>query len=266
MRDTLGFRLFSMAPAFLQRHILLKRARRDIDETGEIELLHLAKFVSRGDTVVDIGANSGTYSLALAELTNRVIAIEANPRLAAMLRTMRLPGVEVVGVALSASEGSMTLNVINGNYDEATLRTQNLTGELTSVQVKTRSLDSMGLDGIGFIKIDVEGFEEEVLAGATKTINADLPTLLIEIEERHNQGGLARISELLGKSGYEAFFLYKNMWNPLSAFDPSVHQDERKLQVENAFHRRKVDYVNNFVFVQPKIIEKLVHAEQTSKL
>lgn len=258
MRDTLGFRLFSMAPAFLRRRILLNRARRDIEETGEVELLHLTKFVSPGDIVIDIGANTGTYSLALSELTNRVIAIEANPRLTAMLRTMRLPGVEVMEIALAASEGSMTLNVIDGNYDEATLRTQNLTGELTPVRVRTRSLDSLGLDRVGFIKIDVEGFEEEVLTGATNTIDTDLPTLLIEIEERHNLGGLARISKLLGERGYEAFFLYGNIWNPLSTFDPSIHQNERKLEVEGAFRRREVDYVNNFVFLQPKAIERIM--------
>jgi hypothetical protein len=42
-----------------------------------------------------------------------------------------------------------------------------------------------GIARVSFIKVDVEGFEPSVIAGATRTIDRDRPSLLLEIEDRH---------------------------------------------------------------------------------
>ncbi|MEQ1736784.1 MAG: FkbM family methyltransferase, partial [Rhodoglobus sp.] len=41
------------------------------------------------------------------------------------------------------------------------------------------------IDRVAFIKVDVEGFEPQVILGATETIDRDRPSLLLEIEDRH---------------------------------------------------------------------------------
>ena len=54
-----------------------------------------------------------------------------------------------------------------------------------TIRVPLRTLDSYNLSNIGFIKIDVEGHELDVLRGAEVTLRRDQPNLLIEIENRH---------------------------------------------------------------------------------
>ena len=68
-------------------------------------------------------------------------------------------------------------------------------------EVELRTLDSYGFEDVAFIKIDVEGHEEAVLAGAGDTLVRAKPVLLIEIEERHNPGGLDRIAKRLSRIG-----------------------------------------------------------------
>jgi hypothetical protein len=76
---------------------------------------------------------------------------------------------------------------------------------IDSVSVETRRLDAMDIGPVGFIKIDVEGHEQEVLEGASATLERDQPSLLIEVEERHRAGAVAGVVGLLTSLGYQAF-------------------------------------------------------------
>lgn len=224
---------------------------REINSSGEIELLQLRNLVRPGQLAIDVGANVGTYAHELARLTGRVIAFEPNPVLAATLADLGLKGVEVRQVALSSTDGSADLQVplLNGL---ATLRTDMQLGDgVEHVTVPTARLDGLNLDKIAFIKIDVEGFEEEVLAGAAATIARDLPILLIEIEERHNPGGLARIEAKLNRLGYACYFYRAGAWRVLADFIPDQYQRvDRDMEAQLAARpRRSVDYINNFLFV-----------------
>lgn len=114
-----------------------------------------------------------------------------------------------------------------------------------------RRLGDYGLENVSFIKIDVEGHEEAVLAGALETIRANSPTLLIECEERHNPGGLARINETLSGLGYEGFFFDSRERKSIREFDrerdqnPDVAMDKL---MGAKIHRRSARYINNFMF------------------
>ena len=85
--------------------------------------------------------------------------------------------------------------------------------------VQTACLDDVTLPRIGFIKIDVEGHELNVLEGAKRTISRDRPTLLIECEERHNPGGVSKLRELFRDAGYEGRFLHMDRMRSLDEFD-----------------------------------------------
>jgi hypothetical protein len=56
---------------------------------------------------------------------------------------------------------------------------------------------------VSFIKCDVEGYELSVLRGARDLLEADAPTLLIEIEASHASGRVAATFELLWSLGYQ---------------------------------------------------------------
>lgn len=94
--------------------------------------------------------------------------------------------------------------------------------------------------------------EEAVLTGAGDTLKRWKPVLLIEIEERHNPGGLQRIAKSLSQLGYSGSFFYDRKRYDLTQFDPDLHQgfdDLAQQTVDGAeTNRRELKYVNNFVF------------------
>lgn len=241
----------------LKRHPLAERWRarrqfwKSLHETGEWELKELPLYVPKERLAIDVGGNIGIYTYHMRRLARAVITFEPNPLYAARLRSIGL-GRRLEEVALSDRAGAAELRVPmwEGREDPgmASLETGAVPEAILArtVRVPLRRLDDYVLAPIGFIKIDVEGHEESVLAGALDTIRRDRPTLLIEIEQRHNPGGLDRIRRLL--TGYDGFFFANGQRRPLSEFDPAVHQKDEDLD-SACKARRSSPYVNNFLFV-----------------
>ena len=136
--------------------------------------------LSKGDLVFDVGANIGEYCEIFVELGARVVAIEPNPALAAKLRQLRpFSRIFVEEAAVGASEGAADLYL--SNHDAlSSLSTEwismaNQTPRLaavgwkSTVQVRVTTLDALAkvYGRPKFIKVDVEGFEKEALAGLT---------------------------------------------------------------------------------------------------
>ena len=227
-------------PAYI-RFVAAKWAFR-----GEAEL-QLVRFLADPDkTSLDIGANEGVYSFVLRKHSAHVIAFEPNPKMARVLRSWAPgEGIDVRECALSNESGTATLRlpVTRRGYSnqEGSLSTTKVSGDYGEVTVRTARLDDLDLRDIGFMKIDVEGFEREVLEGARETIARERPTLLIEMEERHTKRAIeAQLADVLAL-GYHGYFLKRHRsLAPLSAFDPE--RDHRR-------PLRRSDYVFNFVFL-----------------
>jgi len=245
----------------LPREINWLQSRRkywlDYWRDGEWELRELAKFVPREKLAVDVGGNIGVYTYHLSRLAKTVVAFEPNPKYFARLAALNLKNVRLEQTALSSQAGTGNLRVphVNGQPDEgmgSLEQTAVLDKNLhSSSRVSTRTLDSYQFLNVGFIKIDVEGHEESVLRGAQLTIERDLPSLLVEIEERHNPGGLKRIADHLGSLNYLGFFFQNGCRRDLQEFDASIHQrmppDEALAHVQKS--RRHLQYINNFLFL-----------------
>jgi hypothetical protein len=115
-------------------------------------------------------------------------------------------------VALSDHEGIATLYVprrasgsslhIIGNLGNVYAR-----DNMDEVRVRVATLDSYGFKKVGFIKIDVEGSEMEVLAGARETIRINRPNMLIELLAGIHQDPLARIEQIKSDFGYDAWIV-----------------------------------------------------------
>jgi hypothetical protein len=101
----------------------------------------------------------------------------------------------------------------------------------------------MGHTNVGFIKIDVEGHEAAVLRGASRLIEQSAPTLLIEIEQRHIQGPIQDVFNMVAEMGYAGFFLKDWVLRSIATFD----LEEDQLKHLHKLHSRR--YINNFIFM-----------------
>lgn len=240
------------------------RVWRRGDEEPELGLLPALCDPSRSGTVVDIGANYGMYLSRLVELGQRCIAFEPIPRLAKMLRRGFRARAEVHAVALSGEGGGeVTLRLPRLRTGYATVEPANELSSLKSptmreVKVPRRTLDDYGLVDASFIKIDVEGHEEQVLVGAQQTLARCGPTLLVEVEDRHNPGSIGRICKRLERLDYEAYVIHDRELRSLTDFDLCAHQ--RATSPEH--------YVRNVIGVAPQrrdaVVERIRNSLSTT--
>lgn len=173
----------------------------------------MARRLRPGMRVVDVGANHGYYTVMFADLvgpTGRVAAIEPGPRTASLLRrTVAVNGfddrVTVFEVAASDSDDS-TLTLANPSQEPKNARIvgDDQAGMPGTVTVAGGRLDTLLHDWprVDFIKADVEGAEEVMLAGAWPLLRRDRPGLLLEFNAarcRDPGGLLDRLVLLYGR-------------------------------------------------------------------
>lgn len=225
---------------------------------GEPEMRLLPRLVARGETVCDIGANRGLYTYWLLRLGARIFAFEPNPRLVRVMqlrfgRAIAGGRLTVDGCALSDTVGEIVLHV---PVDAAALGTVEAAAfaklgdaPMESFTVRKRRLDDVVRDKVDFMKIDVEGHEIAVIDGGLGIIARDLPTLLIEAEERHRPGAVASLRQRLEPLGYKGYYLDCTGLRPIETFDPAVHQDVGALNEAGTHRLEGRIYYNNFIFV-----------------
>lgn len=221
--------------------------------SGEPELRWLQHVCAPELAAVDVGANVGIYSYWLCRLARECHAFEANPQLAARLtRFGQGRNLKVWPVALSDTAGQATLHIPMdprtglGRFGSASLVDHKDGPDFLQVQVDQVRLDSLDLPKIGFLKIDVEGFELNVLLGAGAKVEADRPNVLIEAEDRHRPHATRDVMAWFAERRYPGYYLHAGRWHPVSTFDVARHQ-----QVANMAVRKDpaTPYINNFLFV-----------------
>jgi FkbM family methyltransferase len=233
---------------------------------GELEIRALRQVVPRGRLAIDVGASIGLYARELSHLTPKVVAFEANPAVAAFARAVAPANVEVVNVALSATEGRAVLRIPvnrrgNSTDELATIesRNQHYAGEMFTVEVATRRLDDYAFTDCGFIKIDVEGHEEAVLDGGARLIEMQRPVLMIELADMHNPGTIGRVVSRFTGLSYVTYFLWHGSWRPFAEFDERRHQNLALIEGLPRRARRRA-FVSNFFFFPQEAIPAAVRA------
>ncbi len=199
------------------------RTHGAFDEVQMGLLTALAVTVPRDATVLDIGANIGVVSVVLARAVGpaaRVLAFEPQRHLFNMLAgNLALNAADNVICrceAVGAVQGVASLPVLNyrdfASFGSVELNRsaqsdafqQAQDGRFESVQMV--SVDSLGLARVAFIKIDVEGMEDQVLAGAKATIARDMPVMYVE----HLKSDKSALGTTLAGMGYRLFDFYDN--------------------------------------------------------
>ena len=179
-------------------------------------------FVQRGDIVFDVGAHVGDRVAAFRRLGARVIAIEPQPALVKVLKLLygRASDVTVEATAIGRNSGTIELMINSDNPTVSTVSrnfinaAHNAPGWEAQSWTRTLRVPVTTLDALiarhgtpAFIKIDVEGFEAEALAGLTRSVKAlsfEFTTIQRDVAlacvERCVALGYARFNAALGES------------------------------------------------------------------
>lgn len=176
---------FHTAPGgYLPHRLQMLTGRYEAEETKLMR-----KFLKPGQTIVDVGANVGYLTRIFARATGtlgRVLAFEPNPLIFPLLagNVAKLKQVDVFNRGLSSEAGSFPLFLAGRNHSVASFAkdypAKHLTfhgnAEVESVQAKVttgdESLIREEIEHVDLIKIDVEGWEIDVLNGLERTISS----------------------------------------------------------------------------------------------
>lgn len=195
--------------------IIKDRLRRG--EVWEKALLDLSRqYVQKGSTVVDIGAHIGTHTIPLSSMVGEsgsVISFEPQKKLFSE-QVMNLILNDVHNVTLYRCAVGDTFKTIEmfpstwGNEGGTPIGAGGDKAEMIT-------LDSLQLNDVSFIKIDVENFEDHVLNGAVETLARNRPFILIEIQgwrTYNSDKDREKTLQLLSNLGYEVHWLGGDDW------------------------------------------------------
>ena len=210
----------------------------------EEDVLRITTALTRpGDRIVDVGAHMGNHTVYWGLAGRRVIAFEPNAPVSAVLQAnVRRNGlssvVEVRGAALGREEATG----IARQPDPANLGSVTIDAGALPIY----PLDSLDLDGLAVLKIDVEGHEADVLAGAFQTMRKWRPYIVAEELSGHRE-----VEELIGSLGYRRMPVNLAM-SPTRIYSPSTRATMRVLTVR-PYQRRPTRVLVHRLGRQPLI-------------
>ncbi len=221
-----------MPPALAWR---INRKHRERVELAKFARLY-GEFLQAGDLCFDIGANLGNRVRCLLEMKCRVVAVEPQPEChATLLDQFRdAPGLTVLPTALAARPGTREMrispdHVLSSMSDDFIRATTDSGRFARSVWNQTATVQCTTLDALiaehgrpQFVKIDVEGYEAEVLAG----LSQPLPALSVEWTPELPENTLACIDKLESLARHQ----YQVSWAETMRLSPRGWRDAESIR------------------------------------
>ena len=199
-------------------------------ETGEFELEELlwsARLATPGSYAIDVGANVGLFTVDLSRAvgpTGRVIAVEASPATADLLRSSiesnDCRNVDVVVAAAAAVTGEVELK-LTPDPAHPSIAAEMLYGQIPvgTMKVPGVTLDDLWLQAgrpqVSFVKIDVEGAELDVLRGALEMIAACRPQMIVEVFYKDRLGPLIALLPRYEAIHVDGYISWNYLFRPI---------------------------------------------------
>ncbi len=192
----------------LGQHVLQKRvfSQKSYDlHTSNFMLGQTKTHLSKEKNTLDVGGAAGIYSTWFCHHSKHVYSFEAVPEVHTQLKKLesQFDNITTYNLALSNFNGTSKFFVDDKRLSNSSF--QNLVDGI-EIAVEARTIDSMNLDNVGFIKIDTEGTELDVLEGAQDTIEKYNPTCMVEIYHKFNKYPLNTSFEFFFDRGYRCFY------------------------------------------------------------
>ena len=208
---------------YLKRDLYVGRSLALYGEFSEIEAAFLASYAPADGVAVDAGANIGAHTLVLARAVGpRGMVIAAEPQravfqiLCANLALNEIRNAHAFHCALGAAAGRTKIPAFDyrqeNNYGGVSAGAER--GETVRVQ----TVDGLSLPRLDLLKIDVEGWEAEVLRGAAASIKRHRPVLYVEADRM----------DKAGDSGAYAVDGLRDLSTPAAAVQPQELRRQRR--------------------------------------
>jgi len=105
----------------------------------------------------------------------------------------------------------------------ATIHPDNKIEKYKNIPIKTKRLDDIRIkNAIGFIKIDVEGHEKNVVIGGKSLILKNKPVMLVEIETKHTNKPIIETINFIKELNYECFYLLEDKLINIKNYDDKL--------------------------------------------
>jgi len=208
------------------------------------------KYVKSGDTVIDAGAYIGIHTIKLSKLVGifgLVHSFEPDPEtfkiLEKNIKLNNIKNVILYNVGLGDKQGTIK---INKSFQDNKGATQwKYKDSFSTINSKIITIDSLNLNKLNFMKIDVEGMEEKVFIGMKNTIQKYKPVILLESFQENNEKNFT----LLNTFGYTI----KNI------------KDHDYIAVYKEYNEHSSSFTNVKSNVIPNIIHKIYINESMSR-
>jgi FkbM family methyltransferase len=172
----------------IDRHIFFFGAYAENEIKFLVQAVDFLRGVRGSVVMLDVGANVGQHSLCLASKVDAVHAFEPNPdcvlQFSSNLNLNGIGNVHVHQIALGESDGAAELGSgLVGNNGSRSLRWSLNDSDNISVEVRNgdKIIEELLVPNFDLLKIDVEGYEKNVLHGLSKSICKSRPIIMMEL-------------------------------------------------------------------------------------
>lgn len=172
---------------------------------NEFMLGQTLPYLNKNKITIDVGGRNGLYTSWFTRYSKEVHSFEPVPPVFEVLDELRE---ETNNLFTYNKAVSNTIGTVDFYVDTKRLSNSSFINHVDGmqIQVDTITLDSMNFENVGFLKVDVEGFELAVLQGAEKLVEHQRPTCMVEIYPVFNNGPVDSTFEFFFNKDYNCYY------------------------------------------------------------